>query len=161
MSRSRHRSRRSRLKVNKVTKSNNIQLYKLIDPIVQSVLFVVFLYCLDAQSHLSYKLVMFITLGWQLQSVAVNFLINDPKQLKLQRTGFTVVVLGFIGVYYAMTHNTTETMVALDNGLKPNIPLKQVILMTVALVIAFWYNVICYKEIRTIMGGVINRGRGK
>ena len=161
MSSSRHRSRRPKPKGNKLNKSHNIQLYKLIDPIVQSVLFIVFLYCLDAQSHLSYRLIMLIALGWQMLSCVVNYLINDTHQLKIQRTGFLILAVIYLFVYYYIQHNVPETMIAPDKGFKATIPLKQVILMTVAMVLAFWYNVICYQEIRKILGGVINRGRGK
>ncbi len=160
MSSSRHRSRKSPTKVNKLTRNNNIQLFKLIDPIIQSVLFIVFLYCLDSQSHFSYRTIMLITIAWQLLSAFVNFIINDPKQLKLQRASYLVVIALFLVVYFYFERNTIETMIPLDQGLKPTIPLKQVILMSIAMIIAFWYNVICYREIRTIMGGVINRGRG-
>ncbi|MCD6012377.1 MAG: hypothetical protein K0Q79_2239 [Flavipsychrobacter sp.] len=135
-------------------------MIKLLDPVVQSVGIIFFIYCLDANTHISYRMVLIALIGWQMLSVIVNFFFWKLKLLKAERILFSICMLVYLGVFYFFERNVKENFVPLDTGLKPSVPMNQVVLMTVGVVIAFWYNVICYREFRK-MFGAINRGNNR
>jgi len=158
MSSNRTRSGKPSSRGSKVKKNNNIQLFKLLDPIGQSIFFVFFLYTLDAQNHFPYKRALFILVTWQLVSVIINFFLVHLKQLRLERLLYLVTMVIYLVVFFYLNKHVKENFVALDEGLKANVPIHQVIIMTVGMIIAFWYNVICYREFRSEFGA-INRGK--
>ena len=133
-------------------------LLKLIDPIGQSVLIVFFLYCIDAEKTISYRSVLMILVAWQIISVFINFFLGELKLLKNERILYLVTITLYMTFFFLFEHHVKEQFIALDEGVKATIPLHRVITMSIAIIIAFWYNIICYREIRTLLGGVINRG---
>ena len=148
---SRSRRRSSSKNISRSKKSNDFQLFKLFDPVVQSLGIIFFIYCLDSHMHIPYKRVLFSLIGWQLLSSAVNFFINEPKLLKIERGIWFVIALVYVGLFVAInpTHASRQSM-----------PLNLVILVTIGVLLAFWHLVICYREFRKIFGAV-NRGNNR
>lgn len=135
-------------------------MFKLLDPVAQSLGIIFFIYCLDAHTHIPYKWVLLVLIGWQLLSVLINFFFWNLKLLKIERILFLVSMVVYLGIFSFIERNVQENFVPLDAGLKPTVPMNRVILMTVGVIIAFWYTVICYREFRK-MFGAINTGRGR
>jgi hypothetical protein len=157
----RHSGRRRPSKGNKLAKNNNITLLKLLDPVVQSVLIVLFLYCIDDEKLFPYRIIFFILLIWQAVSALLNFLLTGMKLLTNERTIYLATMCIYMLFFFFFERHVKEHFVAFDEISKPNIPLYRLITMTIAMAIAFWYNLICYREIRTMLSGVVNRGRGR
>lgn len=133
----------------KLTKSSNVQMYKLVDPIVQSLGIILFIYCLDAHAGIPSRWVLFALIGWQMLSVVINLFLGEMKLLKAERAIYFIAMLIYLGAYYFYE----------ESG-QPSVSLDQIILTSTGLVIAFWYNVICYREFRKIFGA-INRGNNR
>lgn len=160
MSRNRPFGSRTYTQTNKHIKNSNIQLFKLADPIGQSILFILFLFCIDGEMHLSYRTLLYCIIGWQLLSCCINFLLVNVKLLVRERLAYIVSVILCMAVYYYLRHNVPEHLVALNEMDKPTIPLHEMIIATITMSIAFWYNVICFREFKKIFGS-INRGNNK
>lgn len=127
-SRSRSGRHRTSQKVTKLSQSNNVMLFKLIDPIGQSLLFVLFLYCIDSEKHFSYRMVLYILVGWQLVSVFINMFFGALKLLKNERILYLVVMLAYMVFFYFFERSVKENFIALDHGASPSIPMNRVIL---------------------------------
>ncbi len=160
MSSRKHSRSRPASKTNKHAKSSNIQLFKLIDPIGQSVLFVFFLFCIDSEKHFSYKTVLVLIFCWQFASCFINFLFTSLKLLRGERISYLIVVAGYLAFMYYFLGHVTEKKIALDQGEQATIPMYQVLIMSGAMILAFWYNVICYREFKSLYAAV-NRGNNK
>ncbi len=160
MSNSKSKRRSASHSSSKLNKSSNVQMFKLVDPIIQSLGIIFFIYCLDAHADIPYRPVLQALIGWQMLSVVINFFLGTLKLLKVERFVYIIAMLGYLAVYYFFVHNVKENYVALDKGLRATVPMNQVIIMSAGVVIAFWYNVICYREFRKIFGA-INRGNNR
>jgi hypothetical protein len=154
---SRRRHNKSRSTQNKRVKKNAIQTYKLIDTIVQSLLFIYFLYGISADSKFHYELVLIILACIQAFSIAMNFTFSDSKMLQRQRFFYMIVLIIFCPVYYYIRHHVKEKVISIDQGYAPSIPTHLLLLLTVSMALTFWYIVICYREFRS-MFGAINTG---
>jgi hypothetical protein len=161
MSSNRHSRTRRNAKAKKLEKSNNILLLKLIDPIVQSALIVFFLYCIDTEKHFPYRSVLLILISWQMVSVFVNFFLGEYKLLKNERLLYLATIILYVIFFFFVERNVREQFVPIDEGVKATIPIRRVIVMSIGIIIAFWYNFICYREVRSLLTLEINRGKGK
>ncbi len=133
----------------KINKNSNVQMYKLVDPIVQSLGIILFIYSLDVHAGIPSRWVLFALIGWQMLSVAINLFLGEMKLLKAERAIYFIAMLIYLAVYYFY-----------EESAQPSVSLNQIILISVGVVIAFWYNVICYREFRKIFGA-INRGNNR
>lgn len=131
----------------------NILVFKSIDPVLQSLLFVFFLYCIDSETDIPHRDILLYLSGWQLISGIVNFFIKDPEQLRTQRLVCMVTIVAYMTFFTYFVNNVPEHMIALSKTDKPNYPLHEILLSGIALVIAFWYNLICYRELRAMLKG--------
>lgn len=154
MSRSRSVKIRRSAKVTNHLKNNNIVLLKLFDPIIQSVIFIIFLYCLDSESHgISYRSILLLLVAWQLASSFLNFFLKDPKLLKMERISYVIVMTIYMIIFFIVERRVKEHYIGINETDIPNIPVYQASLMTGVVIITFWYNIICYREIRSLLGG--------
>lgn len=155
---SRRRSSRSnRSRGNRNIRANNILVAKLVDPVVQSLLFVFFIYCLDSDvDTMQYQTVITIIVFWQVISCVVNFILNHPEQMKVQRImALIAMIVYYMAARYIMAHvQERQVVISLLNNVTIN--LYEAIIETGALVIAFWYYIICFREIRAMLTSVTN-----
>ena len=129
-------------------------MIKLFDPIVQVIIFIYFLYCLDAEANgVSYRTILFVLIGWQTISALFNLFLNDPKLLKRQRVAYLIVNILFMAAFFFIESHVKEKDFGINETDIPFIHRNQTILMGGAIIIAFWYNVLCYKEIKSLMAG--------
>lgn len=160
MSNRKRSGNRPSLSGNKHLRNSNIQLFKLIDPIGQTVLFILFFFCIDSEKHFPYRTVLLSIVAWQLISCTINFFFTGMKLFVKERLAYFVVMLVYIAIFFYMEGNVKEEMIALNQAERPSIPMHQVILMSGTMIIAFWYNVLCFREFKKIFGA-INRGNNK
>ena len=138
----------------KQLKSSNVFMVKLFDPIVQVLIFVYFLYCLDAQANgLSYRTILFVLVGWQTISALFNLFLNDPKLLTKQRIAYLILNICYMATFFYIEKHVPEKDFGINETDIPYLHRNQTILMGGAIIIAFWYNVICYREIKGLMAG--------
>jgi hypothetical protein len=134
-------------------------MFKVVDPIIQSILFVYFIYGLSMAGGIPYRRLFYLIVGVQMISVCVNIFIKDPKLLKKQRLMYAATMgLYLVAMIYFQRH-VKETFFAFDIGLPATVPLHGLLWISGAMLIAFWYGMICYTEIKS-MWGAINRGNG-
>jgi hypothetical protein len=145
-------SSKKRKKTRRRSGTNNILVFKLIDPILQSLLFIFFIYSIDTDSDTSYRSVLQLLVCLQLVSMVINFFISDENQLKNER----FIYLGTIGLYLisffiiGKTVNPKYVEVIMGSG-PVKMDMLEIILMSVAVVISFWYFTICFREIRGLL----------
>ncbi len=78
-----------------------------------------------------------------MMSVNINFFLGEMNLLKAERAIYFITMLIYLAAYYFFVESV-----------QLSVSLNQVILVSVGVVIAFWYNVICYREFRKIFGAV-------
>jgi len=143
--------RRSRL-----MRSNNVLVFKLIDPICQSLLFILFVYVIDvdngfSDSGITYRSVLELIIGLQVLSAIINFFINEPKQLKTERVMYLVTISLYLLFYYINRNGNEKYLEVIGGGGPVKMPVHEILLMTAGLLITFWYFVICFREIRSLL----------
>ena len=143
-------------------RSNNVLVFKLIDPICQSLFFILFVYVIDTDNgisgaSLSYRNVLGALICLQVFSVFINFIINEPKQLKKERVFYLVAISLYLLFFFYVNKNVNEKFIDLAGGGGPmKLPVHELLLMAVALIITFSYFVICFREIRSLLNRVNN-----
>ena len=146
------------IKINRQSKTNNILMLKLADPIIQCIIFIYFIYCLDSDVIApSYRTVLLLLVAWQAMSVFANMFYKDNKALRTERLVFLVVDGCYMAVFFLMEKLVIpkkEISFGINELDDHYIHLYQTILMTGALIIAFWYNLICYREVKSLLSGV-------
>lgn len=141
-------------KLNRQIKNSNELVFKLIDPIAQFLIFVYFLYALDSeQVGVSYRGILLKLVGWQVISAVINFFFTDPKILKTQRVAYIVVNTLYMAFFFYAESHFKETYFGINETDPAIIPLNQSLLIAGAIIIAFWYNIICYREVRSMLAG--------
>lgn len=161
MSSHRHSRSKRNTRAKNPEKSNNILLLKVVDPIVQSALLVFFLYCIDSEKHFPYRTVLLFLIGWQIVSVLINFFLKGLKLLTIERVLYFATIIVYLIFFFFVERHVKEQFVPLDEGVKATIPIRRVIVMSIGVIIAFWYTFICYREVRSLLTLQINRGKGK
>ena len=149
-------SRRTKSRGSQITRANNILVFKLIDPICQSLLFIFFIYCLDSDTEIQYQGILQIIVGWQILSCIANLLLNPPDQLKKGRLAFLVIIIVYmISSHFILTH-VTEKIIVLKQTIKVSLPLYESISEAGTMILSFWYYVICFREIRAMLTSATN-----
>lgn len=152
MSSTRHRKSKPSTKNAKETKRLYIKLFKLIDPICQSILFFCFIYYLNTDNNSSYGTILKMLIYWQLLSVFINFFLGHLELFKAQRLAFLVLIIPYILFFLYREKQVNDKYILMDAGMNQGIPLYHVLLMTAGIILVFWYNIICYREIRNLLG---------
>lgn len=129
---------------------SKIRNFKITDPIIQSILmmiFIIFLLC-----SWPHKIIYFLLLGWQFVSVFVHMGFKRATMLKEQRTIFLGVAIGYVLVHIVVSLFFPEVHFE-DNIASGHItiPVYATLLTAIGLSISFWYYVICIREIRRIL----------
>ena len=153
---SRRSSRRQRSRSSQITRANNVLVFKLVDPIIQSLLFILFIYCLDSDTEIQYQLILTLIVGWQILSCIANLFFNPPDQLKKGRMAFLITIVLYMTCAHFFLTNVHEKVVVIT--LANNIPINvyESIIQTITMIISFWYYVICFREIRAMLTSVNN-----
>ncbi len=149
-------SRRSKPRGNSIAKANNIRVFKLIDPICQSLLIIFCIYCLDSDSDTPYQTILQIIVGWQVLSCLANFFLNPPDLLKKERVAWLITIVLYMVVYYLVGGHVKEQYIVVKQANNLTITLYDSILEAGAMIISFWYYVICFREIRGMLTSVTN-----
>jgi len=129
-------------------------VYKLVDPAVQSILFILLIYTTDTNRgdgdiiKVAYPTVFKMLLGVQLFSVAVNFFLGELNVFKFERLAYLGSLIAFF-IIRAVISNFQERYLELFAG--TNLPLKETFIMVMGSALAFWYFVICFREIRNLL----------
>lgn len=135
-------------------RNNNVLILKVADPLVQVFIFIYFLYCLNAEVlEPSYRTVLLMLVAWQMCSAVLNFFYKDPKAQKVQRMIYLALNVCYMAAFFYLEKHLKDVSFGINETDDPFIHLQQVVLMGIALIIAFWYNIICYKEVRGLLGG--------
>jgi hypothetical protein len=148
---SRRSSRRNKQRGNGITKANNVLVFKLVDPIIQSLLIIFFVYCLDSDTDIQYQGILQIIIGWQILSCIANFFLNPPDLLKKERIAWFIIILLYSGLYYFVGNHVHERFIVVKQANNSTIPLYDSIFEIGGMIISFWYYVICFREIRAML----------
>ncbi len=127
-------------------RNNNVLVFKIVDPAVQGILFVLYLINLDTESDNPYFLILLGLVLLQIASNIINFVINPPDINKKQRIYYFFAMAFGIAFYFLFKG---ELYLSLKRGMPENIRFYEIIREGVIVIIAFWYNVICFREIKT------------
>jgi hypothetical protein len=57
-------------------------------------------------------------------------------------------------LFFYLERHLKDKLIAIDETEEPYIHVYQSILMSGAVLLAFWYNVICYREIKSMLSGM-------
>jgi hypothetical protein len=141
-------------------KGSNLQMFKLLDPLLQSALFIFFIFSLDTQTHFPYRYILMFLICWQILSAAINLMFYKQKQLLAERISFLVAILVY-GAYFLYAFRPAhENSPAIQASLPATGSTSTLVLLSVGLLLAFWYNILCYREFKSSFGK-INRGNGR
>ena len=131
-----------------------IRLFKIIDPIFQSLLFMVFTYAIYSVPpyELSYRVPFVILMLWQLFSALAHLSFKRVTKLKQQRKYHLSVFSVFLLIYFIYSVFIPEKFVEdrVPDG-TVQIPLYSMVLAAIGLGVCFWYSIICFREIRRIL----------
>ena len=133
--------------------TKNAKAFKIADPILQSVLFVLLAYSFDYAQN--FKIFLPAIIGWQLISSVINFFIRTRAKLKIERLIYFVLVAIFILAFLFMRHHTKEKFlnVFVQQGVL-SIPIYELVFFVLQGLFAVWYYVICFREIKSVMDKV-------
>ncbi len=134
--------------------SNNIVIFKFVDNIVQFGIFIYFLYCLDSDAQTSYRSVFLLLVVWQIMSAFANLFYRDIKALRTERLIYLAVNICYMALFFFLEQHLPEKKYGINEMDVPFIHRNQTFLMGGALIIAFWYNIICFREIKSLFAGV-------
>ena len=135
--------------------NNNVVILKIGDPVVQFGIFIYFLYCLDSEvQQPSYRTVLLLLVGWQLMSAIANFFYRDTKALNTERLIYLAVNIGYMALFFFLEKHLPEKNFGINETDAPFIHRNQIILMGGALIIAFWYNILCYREVKGLLSNM-------
>jgi len=127
----------------------NVDFFKLIDPVGQSLLFILFGYSLD--SGISYNMVLLMLAAWQLASWGIHFFFRSVKLLKNERLVWVLCAIIFLPLYYYISRHIPEKFIEVRDPMGlTRYPEHEIMLVAIGLIIAFWYYVICFREVRII-----------
>ena len=145
-------STRKRKRINRRKVTNNLLVFKLMDPIVQSLLFIYLIYSIDTDSEVPYHTVFLLLFSLQIVSLLVNFFIIEENQLKKERVFYLGVITLYIFSFFLIRKTVNPKYIDVIIGSGPvKMDLNELILMSAAMVISFWYFVICFREIRGLL----------
>ncbi len=149
--------RRSSSRKNNAKRNTNIELFKIIDPVLQSVLFIVFLFNFGSDMGISYVAMLMIICGYQLISLLVNLFFKTETTLKNERAAFFISLILYFATFFYINRNVKEKFIEVIAGEGLNqLPLFEIILLGAGFIIAFWYFSICFREIRVQLDKAYN-----
>lgn len=131
-----------------------IRFFKIADPIIQSLLFMLFTYAIysDEPYYVPYKLAFNLLLFWQLISAVAHQYFKRTTKLKKQRKYHLITVSVYLVLYLLISFIIPERIVedrVSDGTLR--IPIYSIGIVAVGLGICFWYSILCFREIKRIL----------
>ena len=153
---SKRSSRKNKPRSNHIRRANNILVFKLVDPICQSLLFILFIYCLDSDTDIQYQMILQVIVAWQILSSLANLFLKIPDQFKKERLTYLAIIVLYTGLSYFIQTHVQEKFVIIKQANNISIPIYESILETGTMLISFWYYVICFREIRAMLTSVNN-----
>lgn len=125
-----------------------VSIVKIIDPIVQSLLLVMFIISLD-EGGSSYRSYFFSMIGLQVVSFIFNLVVRARKKLKKERWAY-IALLAVWGVvyYYVKSHVHERYFKGQDLGVIARSGVYEFYLMLAGSVLYGWYSLICFREIK-------------
>ena len=99
---------------------------------------------------------LLMLVAWQIMSALANFFYRDTKALRTERLIYLAVNLFYMGLFFFLEKRLAgkEINFGINETDQPYIHLYQTLLMSGVVIIAFWYNIICYREVKSLMSGV-------
>ncbi len=134
--------------------SNGVKVFKIVDPIVQSLLFICFAYSFDRGN--TFRIILLIILVWQLFSAIVHFFLHIHRKLKGERLIYffiSLIYFGFYNYFYFYYANISkEKYFDINDGDMPlSIPVHEFSIIVPGILISFWYYLICFRELNKIL----------
>ena len=126
------------------------KVFKIADPIFQSLMFIVLAYTFDTSNY--YKMILPAILCWQAVSMIIHFFIHSRSKLAKERLVFLLVVALAAGAWFLINSkklNLPLQMAQKDDG--THIPVVELATLGTEAVIAIWYYLICIREIRHVL----------
>lgn len=146
-----HRKRRTGRSASKQKKgSNNTLVFKFVDPIVQSGLFIFFIYCLDTNAETPYPRALLFLLGTQLASFIINIFVTAEELLKKERLVFIFCLAAYLTGAYFIVKTAHRTVFELFS-VELHATVLNVGILTGLTLISFWYFIICVREVRSML----------
>ena len=139
-------------RISKPSRNNNVLLLKFADPIVQCCIFIYFIMSLDAAVlQPSYRTLFLMLIMWQYGSALVNLFYKDNKPMRIQRIVYLLAITCYMPLFFYIEKHVKEYDLVIDELENTAIHLHQTITMGVALILAFWYSIICYREVKVLL----------
>ncbi len=133
----------------KILQSKNLPLFKVIDPVIQSFIIILFFYTLDMGS--SVQKIFYLLFGYQTLSLLINYFLKSANLLNKERLFFFFSEIIFV-ILFILSKRLPEKLIQIDPGTRnDSFPLILIIRMAVATVIAFWYFYICFREAKDLL----------
>ena len=130
--------------------TKTVRIFKIIDPVLQSVLFVLLAYSFDYTNY--YRFFLPAIIGWQLVSSILHFFIRTRMKLRVERIVYFLLVIIFIAIYLYLKNNITEKYLKIFAWQGPlNIPIHELVFAILQGSFAFWYYAICFREIQGVL----------
>ena len=126
------------------------KVFKIADPIFQSLMFIVLAYTFDTSNY--YKMILPAILCWQAVSMIIHFFIHSRSKLAKERLVFLLVVMLAAVTWFLITSkklNLPLQMTQKDDS--THIPVVELATLGTEAVIAIWYYLICIREIRHVL----------
>jgi hypothetical protein len=144
----RQSGRKKQPKPGKPSQNGNLTLLKVIDPAVQSLLFILLIYNIGTDTGAVIRKHFYLVFGWQLLSSFMNFFVKSVTLLMMERLFFlaSVLLCAFLFVLYRK-HTTYVTR---WSGMSV-ITFYDIIMLSLAIGAAFWYFLICFREARSLL----------
>ena len=127
-----------------------VKYYKIADPVVQSLIFVVLTYSFNYTFFFKYYLPGIIV--WQLASWVIHLFIRGRYKLKKERLTYIIAVSILMGIFFFIKFNIHESK--LREFTSPDLnsmPLYELIFVSLQSFFSFWYFTISVREIRHVL----------
>jgi hypothetical protein len=130
--------------------TQKVKIFKIADPIFQSVLLILLAYSFDYTDY--YKYFLPAILGWQMVSSIVHFFIRSKSKKKVERLIYFILVSFSVWVlFYFRTHMADPAYKNFMQATWLEIPVPELCFVVTEGVFAFWYYLICFREIRSVL----------
>jgi hypothetical protein len=131
-------------------RSGNVRIFKVVDPILQAVLIVSFICCdVDGTFYgFSYLSIVYALAGLQFISSIANLFFKKEEYgiLTISHIIYAIVIVPFMYFYHSKDF-TDNAAIPFGFGY---IPWIYTTLNVCVVVLAFWYNIVCLREVKTM-----------
>ncbi len=130
--------------------TQKVKIFKIADPIFQSVLFISLAYSFDYTNY--YKFFLPLILGWQMVSSCIHFAVRSKNKKKVERLFFFILVWISVGVLiYFKLHQDNAACQKLLEATWMDVPVCELCFVCTEGLLALWYYIICFREINDVL----------